>query len=262
MTQTMDCGNARICLGVYVLGSIDPADRALVDSHLGTCRDCRDELAGLAGIPALLARVDLEEAIALAEDAVPGTEPKDGPEQEDGGTPEAGERPAGTQPPRELLGTVLDLAAARRRRQRWRTGLLSAAAAVIIAAGAFGGAEVAAQHKAPGLSAGSPDALDYGVPQSGWSTLHGSAGGMYGTVTYRGMGWGTQVGAKVVGVPVGTYCTLVAVGKNGTRTTIGGWTTDNVEGTIWYPASSGLPESQVREFQITVTGRQAITIPA
>ncbi|MGH3164301.1 MAG: anti-sigma factor family protein, partial [Trebonia sp.] len=68
MTEIMDCGEARISLGVYVLGAIDPAERALVDAHLATCRDCRDELAGLAGLPALLARVSTEEAVALAED--------------------------------------------------------------------------------------------------------------------------------------------------------------------------------------------------
>ena len=57
MTRQMDCAEARLSLGVYVLGAIDPAERALVDSHLAGCRDCRDELAGLAGIPALLSRV-------------------------------------------------------------------------------------------------------------------------------------------------------------------------------------------------------------
>ena len=46
MTQsTMDCPEVRISLGVYVLGAIDPAERAVVDAHLATCRDCRDELA-------------------------------------------------------------------------------------------------------------------------------------------------------------------------------------------------------------------------
>ena len=67
MTQQMDCAEVRLSLGVYVLGAIDPAERAQVDSHLASCRDCRDELAGLAGLPALLARVAVEEAIALAE---------------------------------------------------------------------------------------------------------------------------------------------------------------------------------------------------
>lgn len=65
MTRQMDCAEARLSLGVYVLGAIDPAERALVDSHLAGCRDCRDELAGLAGIPALLSRVGAEEALSL-----------------------------------------------------------------------------------------------------------------------------------------------------------------------------------------------------
>ena len=61
MTPTWDCTDARVSLGVYVLGAIDPAERTLVDNHLVTCRDCRDELAGLAGLPALLARVNPDE---------------------------------------------------------------------------------------------------------------------------------------------------------------------------------------------------------
>jgi len=61
MTQTWDCAEARPSLGVYVLGAIDPVERGLVDAHVATCRDCRDELAGLAGLPALLARVNPDE---------------------------------------------------------------------------------------------------------------------------------------------------------------------------------------------------------
>ena len=99
--QTWDCAEARPSLGVYVLGAIDPAERGLVDAHLVTCRDCRDELAGLAGLPALLARVNPDEISRIcADDTV---------------------RPlANDDPPEELLGTVLGLAEARRRRNRWR----------------------------------------------------------------------------------------------------------------------------------------------
>ena len=59
----------------------------------------RDELAGLASLPALLARVNPDEVSRIcADDAVaPAT---------------------GDEPPRELIGTVLNLAEARRRRTR------------------------------------------------------------------------------------------------------------------------------------------------
>src|ERR1022692_1647834 len=119
MTATWDCTEARPSLGVYVLGPIDPAERTLVDAHLTTCRNCRDELAGLAGLPALLARVNPDEVSRIRPDDTVGTTPDE-------------------RPPAELLGTVLDLAAARRRRNRWR--FLGAAAAVLaIAGGLFGG---------------------------------------------------------------------------------------------------------------------------
>ena len=52
-----ECREIRQLLGVYVVGAIDPAERALVDEHLGQCQLCRDELAGLAGLPAMMSRV-------------------------------------------------------------------------------------------------------------------------------------------------------------------------------------------------------------
>ncbi len=51
MTGSADCRDIRHALGVYVLGAIDPAERATVDAHLSTCPECREELAGLAGLP-------------------------------------------------------------------------------------------------------------------------------------------------------------------------------------------------------------------
>ena len=57
---------ARQELGVYLLGAIEPDQRALVDRHLAACPQCRAELAGLAGLPSLLRRVPVEEALRLA----------------------------------------------------------------------------------------------------------------------------------------------------------------------------------------------------
>lgn len=44
-------------LGVYVLGAADAEERTLVESHLAACWECRAELARLAPLPVLLARV-------------------------------------------------------------------------------------------------------------------------------------------------------------------------------------------------------------
>jgi predicted anti-sigma-YlaC factor YlaD len=247
MMETMDCSEARLSLGVYVLGAIDPAERATVESHLTGCRECRDELAGLAGLPALLARVGTEEAMALA--ATDGS-----PAAEAGEV--AGEDEA---PPRELLGTVLDLAAARRRRRRWREAGLGAAAALIIAVGVFGGLRLAS---APAQSPQVTAAQDWGPSLGPWETTTGSTQGMVGTVMYRPMGWGTQLSAKVTGIPVGTMCQLWILGSGNRRVLAGSWVTDNNEGTVWYPASASIPGKDVRAFQITVGKTRSITVVA
>jgi hypothetical protein len=250
MIETMDCSEARLSLGVYVLGAIDPAERALVDSHLAGCRECRDELAGLAGLPALLARVGTEEAMALAATDGPGAPPA-GEAGEVAGEDKA--------PPRELLGTVLDLAAARRRRRRWREAILGAAAALIIAVGVFGGLRLAS---GPAQSPQATAATDWGPALGQWETATGGVQGMAGTVMYRPMGWGTQLTVKVTGIPVGTMCELWILGSGNHRVLAGSWVTDNNEGTVWYPASASIPAKDVRAFQITVGKTRSITVNA
>jgi predicted anti-sigma-YlaC factor YlaD len=67
------CGEARLALAVYMLGAIEPADRDVVDRHLPDCVSCRDELAGLAALPALLRRISPQEAVALLDDDTTAT---------------------------------------------------------------------------------------------------------------------------------------------------------------------------------------------
>lgn len=55
-------------LGAFVLGALDPAERRQVEEHLAGCSACVAELAELAPLPALLARVRPEdlEPVAVA----------------------------------------------------------------------------------------------------------------------------------------------------------------------------------------------------
>jgi hypothetical protein len=187
----------------------------------------------------LLARVASEEAIALAE--------TDGPtlaEDEEA-------------PPRELLGTVLDLTKARRRRRRWTEVGLSAAAALIIAAGVFGGLRLSSNPAQGGQSG-----LPVGTAAGSWETTTGQTAGMTATVMYRSMGWGTQLAAKVTGIPVGTMCQMYVVGSDGSRTLVGSWVTDNAEGHVWYPLSAAVSSVQVHKFVITVSKARSITVAA
>jgi len=62
----------RLSLGAYILGALDPAERAAVDTHLSECAACRDELAGLASMPGLLSRVSLEDVLEPDPSPSPG----------------------------------------------------------------------------------------------------------------------------------------------------------------------------------------------
>ena len=113
MSSHGSCGEVRQALAVYVLGAIEPAGRDVVDRHLADCGGCRDELAGLAALPALLRRVPPQEAPALL--------------NEDTTTSRADDLPSGPAL-RQLLAR-----AGRQRRRHFRTSVTAAAAAGILA---------------------------------------------------------------------------------------------------------------------------------
>ena len=62
--MTMSCADATIALGVYVVGALDPRERADVEAHLGHCPMCRDELAQLAPLPGLMSRLSVDEVLS------------------------------------------------------------------------------------------------------------------------------------------------------------------------------------------------------
>ena len=231
MTPTWDCTDARVSLGVYVLGAIDPAERALVDAHLVTCRDCRDELAGMAGLPALLARVNPDEISRICADDAIRTVTDD-------------------RPPGELIGTVLDLAAARRRRTRWRF-LATAAAVVAIAGGLFGGLN----------SIGTRTVVVPFSASGNWETVHAanSVTGATASVSYSQRSWGSAFEVLVDHIPAGTTCQLWVVHPDGTRTQVAAWTTAHDEGAVWYPGSMPSTAEPISGFQITANHKVLLT---
>src|SRR5215475_12988086 len=101
------CRNYRELLGVYVVGAIEPNERSMLDAHLNQCYGCREELAGIAVLPAMLHRIPVAEAEQIAEVGLPGTDKDD---------------PA----PRVLSGLLTEIRA-RRRMKRLRTVLAAAA---------------------------------------------------------------------------------------------------------------------------------------
>jgi hypothetical protein len=235
MTSSADCRDIRHALGVYVLGAIDPAERAMVDAHLSTCPDCREELAGLAGLPALLRRVPVAEAVQIADDPdgdVPGTE----------------------MPSDRVLESLLARTARARQARRWRG--LAAAAAVVLIAGVGGAAGYGAVHQtgtSPGSSVSThfTSAVTATDPQT-----HVTA-----TVRYAPKGWGTVLDTQVVGVPTGARCELVVTDSAGHTTVVGGWKTTYDEGSTWYPGASSVQLASVHSFQITSQGKVLVSVP-
>jgi Putative zinc-finger len=222
------CREMRILLGVYVLGAIDPAERAQVDEHLGECAACRDELAGLAGLPAMLSRVPEDDVARLGANVL--------------GLPEQAE------PSPELLNSLLRHVAARRRTRMWR-GVAAAAAAAVIAVG--GTATVmeltghAGSHR-PGIDV---------------ATGVNTAAHITARVDYSMAPWGTAMRVQVSGIRAGTACRFWVITQTG-RSVAGGWTvTDTGYTSPWYSASSKATPGSIHAFQITAAGQSLVTIP-
>jgi anti-sigma factor RsiW len=237
MTGSADCRDIRPSLGVYVLGAIDPAERSLVDAHLGTCPECREELAGLASLPALLRRVPVAEAQQLAEegeDALPGPEPSE-----------------------LMLRSLLKRTTGMRRTRRWRT--TAAAAAVVLVAGLGGAAGWGALHTG-GAAAGGSGRVATGRLESVTGT--DPATHVTATVRYGSRNWGTVLDTQVRGVPDGAQCQLVVTDSAGRATVVGSWTTAYDEGSAWYPGATSVALDSVRSFAITSHGKVLVEIPA
>jgi hypothetical protein len=231
MTGLTDCGDIRYALGVYVVGAIEPAERATVDAHLSQCPDCREELAGLAGLPALLGRVPKPDAERLAL----GTEELE-------------------EPPAELLDSLLRQVSARRRARRWR-GITAAAAAAVIAVGGgiVGGALMSHAHT-PAQHSSETSYLARGSD----SATHVTA-----AVYYHPSRSGTSMEVQVSGIPNGTRCVFWVQNTKGQHIWAGAWTVNGVQEGNWYDASSATSMAKVRGFDITgAKGKVLVTIPA
>lgn len=223
------CRDIRQLLGVYVVGAIDPAERAQVDEHLAECQSCRDELAGLAGLPAMLSRVPAEDVERLGLLSLPEV----------------------MQSPDELLNSLLRKVSAKRKSRMWRSVAAVAAAAVIAA----GGATAVSQLTSPATSGV--------VAQKAWA----KSGHVSAMVDYAPVRWGTAMRVQVSGIKPGTVCQFWVVGKNGTSEYAGAWTVMGNYGRgygekAWYPASSVVSDDSVRGFQITSGGQLLLNIPA
>jgi hypothetical protein len=242
-----DCTEARTALGSYVLGALDPGERSRLEAHLEECPACRDELAGMAGLPAMLGRVDEAQL----------------------------ERVAG--PPPELLDGLLARAAERRRgplgplgrlaggRAAGWTPTAAAACLLLIAGGLFGGLLFPSRT-------GGTDGPDAKPPPSASSSAPVVAGeritaedprsSVKGYVVLHRKAWGTEVELHLAGVPKGSHCRLLVIARDGRRDALGSWYVPYDEGYGEYRGSTMFPRGQLFSFEIVgLDGRPLLTIP-
>ena len=223
MTGGSTCAWIRLELGVYLLGAIEPAQRARVDHHLATCPSCRAELAALAGLPDLLRRVPADEATELSlEDTIPAVP---GP------------------PPGALLRRM---AGGRRR------SVLTVAAALVAGfAAALGGRALHAAAEPPATTA-----------QAITADAANPATGAWAAVRYTPQPWGTKLAVRVTGIPAGTRCQLLVMNTRGQDIAAGGSDHRRGPSGHVVPASAPFQATRLRGFEVTTSGRILVTVAA
>ncbi|WP_067459616.1 zf-HC2 domain-containing protein [Actinomadura macra] len=238
-----DCTDVRTSLGVYVLGAIEPGERSRLEAHLEGCPSCRDELAGLAALPALLGRVDEAQ---LSEVAGPP------PELLDGLLARAAERRRG------WLGPLRRPAGGRGR--AWAP--LAAAACLLLVVGMlFGGL----LFSSDGSDRATPSPATSSPAPTGTAeriTAENPRNDIKGFVILRNKKWGTEVELHLSGVPKGSRCRLLVIARNGQRDALGSWYVPYDKGYGEYRGSTMFPRGQLFSFEVVgLDGAPLLTIP-
>lgn len=221
------CADARICLGAYVLGALDPAERGRVDAHLAECVSCRDELASFAALPGLLSRASIAD-VELAP----------------------------TAPPPELLQRLLTAVATERRhgrRVRWLSAV--AAGAVVVAAGTVAGVALTSTHDATPAAA---------ATFTGTNAQHNLSASVTEWPKNWGAALEVRVTGVVGGSTSGPYadkCQLLAVAADGTKDVAGSWAATS-SGKITAQGATSMTPAQIAWFEIVRSdGEMLVKIP-
>jgi anti-sigma-K factor RskA len=187
-----DHESQRTSAAAYVLGALEPSERARFEAHLQACETCRVEVTRFAPLPGLLALVDSD---------LPA--PADRTHDEPG--------------PEVLAGAVSRARSARRRERRtlrvWQA-VAGVAAIVAVGLGVLTARSGSEPPAAPTSAAQGGVTLDFQAQ----GETHAA-----GTVRILAKGWGTEVWVDTSGLPSREAYMLWAVAADGTRETAATW---------------------------------------
>jgi anti-sigma factor RsiW len=207
----------------YLLGSLSSADRREFEAHMADCPSCREAVAELSGMPALLSQLDRNEVAAISESGHTSGVPEMSP---------------------QVLGSLLATVRWRRRRTRLVTWTAAAAAAVVLTIGVL----VGVQGAFPTSPSPQTTASVQPMAQVG-TTLLAS------TVSLSSQQWGTSIALTFVcSAPVYAHhdtVALVVVGRDGSQTRLASWVA--IPGHTATPTGSiSTPVNQIAAVQVVL----------
>jgi anti-sigma factor RsiW len=203
----------------YVLGSLSASDRREFEAHMAGCPACREAVADLSGVPALLSQLPREQVAAMDESGRTVTAAEISP---------------------ELLPSLLATVRWRRRRARVATWVASSAAAAVLGIGVLVGVQ---GNSAPAQQVA---ASSQPMAQIGTNLLAS-------TVQLSSQHWGTSINLKCVCLaPLNAHhdtLAMVVVGRDGSQTRLATWVAE--PGHTATPAGSiSTPVDQIAAVQV------------
>ncbi|MFJ9691646.1 zf-HC2 domain-containing protein [Kitasatospora sp. NPDC101183] len=222
---------AHVDVGAYVLGLLEPAERAAFERHLAGCPRCTAQVRELSTVEPLLAEYAASARAAGLDPAEPAP------------------RPSG-----RLLEALVAETATSRRRGRVRRLVLALAATAMLVAGPAVTAAVITAESGPAV-----------VALADTHSATDPTTGAHAVVGVGGASWGSRITLQLAGVQGPLTCSLVAVPITGQAQTVTSWTVPaGGYQTLSTEGGTGLQPGQIDHFEVRVQGGGAllVTVPA